>query len=82
MKQLIIVGMILTSCGTKKSVEPYVKKSDIIIQKENTLYVLDNEVGSTIVDCWNGKKWGDTLNAKLVDSVTFTKMMKRVTPVK
>ena len=80
MKQLIIVGLVLTSCVTNKS---YVKRSDIAIQKNDTLYVLNKEVGPTIVAMWNKeKKWGDTLSAKLVDSMTFTKMMKRVTPVK
>jgi predicted DNA-binding protein (UPF0278 family) len=45
--------------------------------------VLNKEVGPTIVAMWNEKKpWGDSMSAKLVDSMTFTKMMKRVTPVK
>ena len=80
MNKLIIVGLVLTSCVTNKS---YVKKSDIAIQKNDTLYVLNKEFGKTLADMWNiEKKWGDTLSAKLVDSMTFTKMMKRVTPVK
>lgn len=83
MNKLIIVSLTLMSCGTK-----LIKKSDIAIQKKDTLYVLNKEVGPTIVEMWKCKKWvmvskkGDTLSAKLVDSTTFTKMMKRVTPVK
>jgi len=80
MNKLIIVSLVLTSCVTNKS---YVKRSDIAIQKNDTLYVLNKEVGPTIVAMWNEKKpWGDSMSAKLVDSMTFTKMMKRVTPVK
>ena len=80
MKQLIIVSLTLMSCRTN---EVYVKRSDIAIQKKDTLYVLNKEVGPTIVAMWNEKKpWGDSMSAKLVDSTTFTKMMKRVTPVK
>ena len=80
MKQLIIVSLVLTSCVTNKA---YVKRSDISIQKNDTLYVLNKEVGPTIVAMWNEKKpWGDSMSAKLVDSTTFSKMMKRVTPVK
>ena len=80
MKQLIIVSLVFTSCVTNKA---YVKRSDIAIQKNDTLYVLNKEVGPTIVAMWNEKKpWGDSMSAKLVDSMTFTKMMKRVTPTK
>jgi hypothetical protein len=82
MKKMIVVMVTVSLMSCKSTNNCIVKRSDIAVQKKDTLYVLNKSVGPTLVTMWNEKKWGDTVNAKLVDSVTFVKMMKRVTPVK